>query len=50
MPPKRKSRTLAALTSLHILFWLVVLERFIDTSFLHPKVGVAMEVASLLLR
>lgn len=49
MPPKRKSRTLAALTSLHILFWLVVLERFIDTSFLRPKVGVAMEVASLLL-
>ena len=49
MPPKRKSRTLAALTSLHILFWLVVLERFIDTSFLRPKVGIAMEVASLLL-
>ena len=49
MTTKRKSSTLVILISLHVLFWLAVLERFVNSSFLRPKVDVAMEVVSLLL-
>lgn len=49
MTSKRKSSTLSVLISLHVLFWLVVLERFVDTSFLRPRVAVSLEVVCIFL-